>query len=142
MHSIICRAVIGHSRHNSCIYTKHLTLNVNKLCCRASAHMPLSSTESLHYHYITGFFRDQMLWENHIQFQFQRYSWSSSIIIFHLRCVAKKISGRPPLGLPQRRSKISNCMENICRRRELPLGISWTSVATNSNFHPNMNIIH
>ena len=90
MHSIICRAVIGHSRYYSCIYTKHLTLNVNKLCCRASAHMPLSSTESLHYHYITGFFRDQMLWENHIQFQFQRYSWSSSIIIFHLRYVAKK----------------------------------------------------
>ena len=89
MHSIICRAVIGHSRHNSCIYTKHLTLNVNKLCCRASAQMPLSSTESLHYHCITGFFRDQMLWENHIQFQFQRYSWSSSIIILHLRYVAE-----------------------------------------------------
>ena len=96
MHSIICRAVIGHSRHNSCIYTKHLTLNVNKLCCRASAHMPLSSTESLHYHYITGFFRDQMLWENHIQFQFQRYSWSSSIIILHLRYVAKKFLDDPP----------------------------------------------
>ena len=97
MHSIICRAVIGHSRYYSCIYTKHLTLNVNKLCCRASAHMPLSSTESLHYHCITGFFRDQMLWENHIQFQFQRYSWSSSIIILHLRYVAKKkfLSLRP-----------------------------------------------
>ena len=98
MHSIICRAVIGHSRHNSCIYTKHLTLNVNKLCCRASAHMPLSSTESLHYHYITGFFRDQMLWENHIQFQFKRYSWSSSIIILHLRYVAEIFLWTTPLS--------------------------------------------
>ena len=98
MHSIICRAVIGHSRYYSCIYTKHLTLNVNKLCCRASAHMPLSSTESLHYHYITGFFRDQMLWENHIQFQFQRYSWSSSIIILHLRYVAEIFLWTTPLS--------------------------------------------